>query len=141
MLLKQVMTILILLCLTAPGAWASSDFFSGRVLKLDPEQGRMVVAPFRAGHHGMHKPNGGNHGMDGHGCIRNLDKIEVLFLPASLPGEIREGMVIRIRGQFLVGSPVRFRAEQFLPFEGLSNDSTGVRKRLLNDLSRDPNTK
>lgn len=88
----------------------------------------MVVVPFRAESHRMHRRAVGGQGM-------GSEKIEVFFLPALLPDFARKGQVIRFKGHFFEENRTKFRAEQFLPFGGLSNDPTGVRKRLLKQSS------
>ena len=108
-----------------PAGGAAAEVLSRRVLSLDPGLGRMVVEPFRVGHHGGHMGMGAGHGhgMRGAGIVVTWPEI-------PLPAFVREGAVIRVAGEFMSAGRKAFRAESFRQFEGSGNDPTGVRERL-----------
>ena len=134
MMFKKI-TISIFLLLTLgmfPAGSVAGEIISGRVLSLDPGEGRMVVEQFRVRHHGGHMEMGGGHGH-GHGMRRA--GIVVTWPEVPLPDFVREGAMIRVEGEFVAGGRQAFRAVGFRRFTGSGNDPTGVRERLMKHMN------
>ncbi len=129
---KNIIVVLLLVCLPLSGVMADQDDFSGRVISLDEDLGTMTLVLFRAGHHGMHDM--GENKKSGHG--RHMDAaggntMDVVFDVNNLPEFVKKGEMIRIKGSFSPEKSGQFQAGEFFLFEGSKNDPTGVRQRLL----------
>ncbi len=129
---KNIIVVLLLVCLPLSGVMADQDDFSGRVIFLDEDLGTMTLALFRAGHHGRHdrgEEKEADHGR--HKDPAGGDTMDVVFDVNNLPDFVKKGEMVRIKGSFFPEKSGQFTAGEFFPFEGSKNDPTGVRQRLL----------
>ena len=134
--MRTLTTLILLLSLALPAS-AVAERFSGRVKEVDPENGILLVEPFRAGHHGAFgggKGHGMGHGgghRGGHGGRHGGGAGIVVYLSGGAPPPfVKAGAMVRLSGEFISGERRRFRADGLQPFEGYDNDPTGVRQRL-----------
>ncbi|MCG8633244.1 MAG: hypothetical protein MI863_05415 [Desulfobacterales bacterium] len=131
---KIIISALLLVCLPLflSGVRADQHDFSGRVVSIDRDLGTMTLILFRAGHHGSHGRDGEKN--SGHGMHRGAAggrTMKVVFHGNTLPGFVKKGEMVRIKGGFSGETPGEFRVDELLPFKGAENDPTGVRQRLM----------
>ena len=87
----------------------------GRVLSIDEERAEVVVTPV-----------GGE--AQGEGKL-NVQEIRVAYPPNGIPPRLKEGDVVRIRGDYSTSDPSRFDASHMGYGHGRM-DPTGVRSRI-----------
>lgn len=101
--------------LAAVNPLLAGQVLRGRVLSIDGDRAEVVVAPV-----------GGQ--AQGEGMV-NVQEIRVAYPPDGIPPRLKEGDVVRIRGEYSTSDPSRFEATH-MGYGHPRVDPTGVRSRI-----------